>query len=211
MAALHQQQGSRVLEATVTTGPRAQRVCAAEQQAGFTLIEVMISIVVLTVGLVSLLGVFAVALRATQSSQADMIAKQLASEAMESIFTARDTGQSQWSDIQNVANGGIFTDPAATQPINNAGADGIVGTADDTLAGAKVLTLPGPDGIVGTADDVIMPLTNYQRSIAITPVLDSANNPIPTLRQVTITIFYTTSQFRTQKTYVLSGYISAFR
>jgi len=195
----------------VTTGPRAQRVCAAEQQAGFTLIEVMISIVVLTVGLVSLLGVFAVALRATQSSQADMIAKQLASEAMESIFTARDTGQSQWSDIQNVANGGIFTDPAATQPINNAGADGIVGTADDTLAGAKVLTLPGPDGIVGTADDVIMPLTNYQRSIAITPVLDSANNPIPTLRQVTITIFYTTSQFRTQKTYVLSGYISAFR
>ena len=195
----------------MTTGPRAQRVCAAEQQAGFTLIEVMISIVVLTVGLVSLLGVFAVALRATQSSQADMIAKQLASEAMESIFTARDTGQSQWSDIQNVANGGIFTDPAATQPINNAGADGIVGTADDTLAGAKVLTLPGPDGIVGTADDVIMPLTNYQRSIAITPVLDSANNPIPTLRQVTITIFYTTSQFRTQKTYVLSGYISAFR
>jgi hypothetical protein len=42
-------------------------------------------------------------------------------------------------------------------------------------------------------------------------VMDSSNNPIPTLRQINITIRYTTSQFKTPKTYILSGYISAFR
>ena len=38
----------------------------------------MISMVILTVGLVSLLGVFGLAMAATQTSQQDMIAKQLA-------------------------------------------------------------------------------------------------------------------------------------
>lgn len=183
----------------------------SKRQSGFTLIEVMISIGVLTVGLVSLLGVFALALKSTQTAQEDMIAKQLASEAMESIFTARDTGQKGWTDIQNVGAGGIFTDPASQQPINNAGGDGIVGTSDDANAGAKVLTLPGPDGVVGDSDDVTLSLANYTRTIAITSVLDSSGNTIPTLRQITITIQYTTSQFKTPKTYVLSGYISAFR
>ena len=71
-------------------------------QSGFSLIEVMISMVVLTVGLVSLLGVFGLAMASTQTSQQDMIAKQLADEEYESIVTARNTTQINWDQINNI-------------------------------------------------------------------------------------------------------------
>ena len=71
-------------------------------ESGFSLLEVVISMAILTVGLVSLLGVFGLAMASTQTSQQDMIAKQLANEAMESIVTARNTSQISWDDIQNV-------------------------------------------------------------------------------------------------------------
>ena len=61
----------------------------------------MISMVILTVGLVSVLGVFGLAMASTQTSQVDMIAKQLANEAYESIVTARNTSQISWDAIQN--------------------------------------------------------------------------------------------------------------
>ena len=75
-------------------------VVAHKPQRGFSLIEVVISMAILTIGLVSLLGVFGIAMASTQGSQQDMIAKQLASEALESVVTARNTAQKQWSDIQ---------------------------------------------------------------------------------------------------------------
>jgi len=185
----------------------------AKTQAGFSLIEVMISIVVLTVGLVSLLGVFGLAMATTQTSQQDMIAKQLANEAYESIVTARNTTQIGWDDIQNVgstncpvtqvASCGIFL--VGAQGIYSGGNDGIFGTADDA-ASAQRQTLhdPGPDGIFGTSDDVYIPLTGYQRTIALSDVN-------ATLRNVTITVLYTTPQSRAQKTYILTSYISEFQ
>jgi prepilin-type N-terminal cleavage/methylation domain-containing protein len=178
-------------------------------ERGFSLLEVVISMAVLTVGLVSLLGVFGLAMASTQTSQQDMIAKQLANEALESIVTARNTSQVTWAQVQNVANGGIFLD--GTNPIYLAGADGIVGTADDAVAGEQTLIEPGPDGIFGTADDVQIPLTGYQRTILISPVLDSSGNLVPTLRGVNISVQYATSQAKLPKTYVLSSFISQYR
>lgn len=181
-----------------------------KRQHGFTMIEVVISMAVLTIGLVSLLGVFGLAMAATQTSQQDMIAKQLANEALESIVTARNTSQIQWDQVQNVGAGsGIFL--AGLQPINLPGADGIVGTTDDAAAGAQVLTEPGPDGIYGTSDDVQMPLTGYQRQVIISSVLDTNNNVVATLRAVNVTIQYTTPRLGTTKSYVLSSFISQFR
>ena len=176
---------------------------------GFSLLEVVISMAVLTVGLVSLLGVFGLAMASTQTSQQDMIAKQLANEALESIVTARNTSQVSWAQVQNVANGGIFMDGA--NPIYLAGADGIAGTADDAVAGEQTLIEPGPDGVFGTADDVQIPLTGYQRTILISPVLDSSGNVVATLRGVNIALQYTTSQAKLPKTYVLSSFISQYR
>jgi prepilin-type N-terminal cleavage/methylation domain-containing protein len=188
-------------------------------ESGFSLLEVVISMAVLTVGLVSLLGVFGLAMASTQTSQQDMIAKQLANEALESIVTARNTSQMSWDSIQNVGSTncpnsgtstcGIFLTGA--QPIYNSGADGIFGTADDAAAGAETLREPGPDGIYGNSNDVIIPLTPYQRTIVFAPLYDAQGNLVTTLRGVTITMQYTTSQATLQKTYVLNSFISQFQ
>src|SRR5271170_5945771 len=107
-------------------------------ERGFSLIEVVVSMFVLTVGMVSLLGVFGLAMASTQTSQEDMIAKQLGNESYESIVTARNTSQLGWDDIQNVGSitcsgpsspCGLFLTGA--NPIYKAGVDGIFGTADD--------------------------------------------------------------------------------
>lgn len=178
-------------------------------QNGFSLIEVLVSMVVLMIGFIALLGVFAMAISTTKTSQEDLIAKQLASEAMESIFTARNTAQLGWGQIDNTSNGGSFVDDQPWYPIDLPGADGIVGTKDD--GPAEVLNEPGPDGIMGTSDDIAAPLTNFQRNITISTVNDSNNNPIPSLRDVTVTIKYTTPGFKFPKTYVLTSYISQYR
>lgn len=181
---------------------------AAQDQQGFSLLEVLISMVVLAVGLVALLGVFGVAIAATQTSQEDMIAKELASQAMESVFTSRDSSQLVWAQVNNVSNAGIFAD--GFQSINNAGPDGIFGTADDAGAGPLLLKEPGPDGISGTSDDISLPLTNYQRSISIQPIVVGGTT-VATLRTITVTIQYYTPQFKAPKTFVLTSQISQFR
>jgi prepilin-type N-terminal cleavage/methylation domain-containing protein len=181
-----------------------------QTEGGFTLIEVMISMVVLTVGLVTLLGVFGIAMATTQTSQQDMIAKQLANEALESIITARNTAQLQWDQVQNAGTGnGIFL--TGLQPIKLAGVDGIVGTTDDTAAATQFLHTPGPDGIYGNSDDVQLPLTNYQRQVTISDVQDVNNNVVSTLRGINITIQYSTPKLGVPKTYVLSSLISQYR
>jgi prepilin-type N-terminal cleavage/methylation domain-containing protein len=212
MAALAERR-QQLLEADVMAQQRTtfQHRNSSRQQ-GFTLLETMISMVVLTIGLVALLGVVGVAMSATQTSQEDMIAKKLAQETVESIYTARDTANITWSQIQNVGGTGIFV--TGLQPINQAGADGIFGTADDALAAPQVLTLPGPDGIYGTADDVTVPLTNFKRSIVINTSVPNPNTPgLPytNLSQLTVTIQYYTPQFYLPKQYVLTSYISQYR
>ncbi len=179
------------------------------RQSGFSLIEVLVAAVVLTIGLVGVLSVFSVAIATTQTSQENLIAKQLANDAMESIFTARNTSQVQWLQIQNVGAGttpdGIFV--TGFQPINNPGVDGIYGTADDAVDTPETLTLTGPDGVLGTADDQTVSLASYQRKIEIDPVAGT-----DALRQITITIEYTPRpQFAIKKDYILQGYISQYR
>jgi prepilin-type N-terminal cleavage/methylation domain-containing protein len=188
--------------------------------SGFSLIEVMVSMVILTGGLMALLAALGLTMAANQTSQQDLIARQVASEAMESIFNARDTSQLGFSAINNTGTPpGIFLSGAL--PLKCAGPDGIIGTADDTTcltaagvvcpnAGVECLTEPGADGIVGTADDVIVSLNNYTRTILITPLLDGSGNPIQTLVQVTITVNYTVPNSGHTKAYVLEEYISEY-
>jgi prepilin-type N-terminal cleavage/methylation domain-containing protein len=194
---------------TAVSGPRGNAFKQKRSERGFSLLEVVISMAILTVGLVSLLGVFGLAMASTQTSQQDMLAKQLANEALESIVTARNTSQVTWAQVNNITNGGIFLNGA--NPINLAGADGIVGTADDAAAGTQTLQDPGPDGIFGTADDVNIPLSAYQRTILISPVYDSSGNLVATLRGINITVQYYTTQTRLPKSYVVSSFISQYR
>lgn len=190
----------------------------ASAQCGFTLIETMIAIAVMTIGIVSLLAVFGTAVASTHNAQENLIARQKALETMESIYTARNTQQITFSAIANIASGGIFTG-GATQLLS-AGPDGLVNTADDVAfpasgvcpAGPECITLPGPDGILGTADDTALSLSNFRRQILIAPVLESDGVTIdPNLKQITVTISYFTGGSPVPRAYTVTALISAFR
>lgn len=192
-----------------------QRRCA---QRGFTMIETMIAIAIMSIGILSLIAAFGTAVGATQNAQENLVARQKALEAMESIYTARNTQQITFSSIANIANGGIFTD-GPTQLLA-AGPDGLVNTADDLpfpaagpcSAGPECLVLPGPDGILGTADDTAVSLANFTRQIQIGTVLEADGVTIdPNLKQITVTVSYASGTSTVPRSYSVNALISAFR
>lgn len=148
-------------------------------EAGFTLIETMIALLVLTGGLLALAQVFTLGLSSIAAAAPDIVAREKATEAIESVYTARDTQTVTWDDIRNAADGGVFEDGA--RQVRAAGADGLVNTADD--GDIEVTLLPGPDGQLGTADDIAQPLSQFTREIAISDVG-------PNLRRIRVTIRY---------------------
>ena len=186
-------------------------------QRGFTLIETMIAIAIMSIGILTLIAAFATAVGATQNAQENLIARQKTLEAMENIYTARNSQQITFAQIANISNGGIFTS-SATQLLA-AGPDGLVNTADDVNfpanapcpAGPECVVMPGPDGILGTADDVAMSLSNFTRQITISPVLESDGVTVnPNLKQISVTITYTSGTSSVPRTYSATGLISAF-
>jgi Tfp pilus assembly protein PilV len=102
MAALPEFNGRNINGYVNSETERGIRASRKSRGDGFSLLEVVISMFVLTVGMVSLLGVFGLAMASTQTSQQNMIAKQLANEAYESVVTARNTSQMNWDQINNV-------------------------------------------------------------------------------------------------------------
>jgi hypothetical protein len=172
--------------------------------AGFSLVEVVLAMGILATGLLSLAGVFTLGMRHLAGSSYNLLAREKAREAVESVHTARDTRVITWAQIKNVANGGVFVD--GPQPLRLAGADGLVNTADDAAAGIEVTIGPGRDSKLGTADDVITPLTAFTREIAITELL-TAGVPNANLRQLTVTITYQVGG--ATRTYRLTTFVSS--
>ena len=176
-------------------------------QSGFTLLEAMIAIVILSFGILSLAAVYAQGIQVANMTQLDYIAEKKAEEAVETIFAARDSHLLLWTNIRNVtgtggANDGVFL--VGPQPLLAAGPDGLYGTADDDPKTPDVVILdPGPDKILGTADDVVMPLTNMTRTITIADVTGESG-----LRQITITLTYTAGSLT--RNYTLVSFIAQF-
>jgi type II secretory pathway pseudopilin PulG len=185
------------------TAPGRCRTAAKPAQQGFALLETLIAIVVLMIGLLAVLATFALAIGNTTSVQYDSVARQKAAEAMESIFTARQTSQLSFDRIQNVGAGtGIFT--VGFTPMTDPGPDGLDGTGDDVPAAP--IRLPGASGTVtNTSEDVLVDLGNFSRQIQIANV---AGNP--NIRQITVTVRYPAPQgwFRT---YQVQALISSYR
>lgn len=177
-------------------------------ESGFSLIETIVAMGILATGLLGLAGVFTIGLAHMATSSANLIAREKAREAIESVHTARDTRTIIWCEIYNVSStrtsdcdgqpAGVFLD--GEQPIKDPGADGLVNTADD----GDVSKLPGPDGVLGTSDDIT--LSNFTRTIAISNVLDGST-PNPNLKQIVVTINYNVGPIK--RTYTLTTYVSA--
>ena len=98
-------------------------------EAGFSLVETMIAMGILATGLLSMAGAFVLGLASLNGSSANLVAREKAREAIESVHTARDTRVITWGQIRNVSDGGAFVDGA--QPLRNPGPDGLMNTADD--------------------------------------------------------------------------------
>src|SRR5207253_10522109 len=91
--------GTKMVRTMTTTKHRL--TVGTHQQRGFALLETLIAIVVLMIGLLAVLASFALAVGNTASVQNDSIARQKAAEALESIFTARQTNEITFDNIQN--------------------------------------------------------------------------------------------------------------
>jgi hypothetical protein len=195
-------------------------------EEGFSLIEGMVALSILMVGLLGLAQVFYVGMFHASTSSSHLIAREKAREAIESVHTARDTRTLNWSNIRNVTpptcagvpanpplpavaltgvGGGIFLN--GEQLMRQAGADGLVNTADDAAAGPE--ELPGRNGkfeagpplaVPTTANDDIG-LNDFWRTVNICDVNDD-------LRQIVVTIRYRVGP--TMRTYSLTTYVSSF-
>jgi prepilin-type N-terminal cleavage/methylation domain-containing protein len=174
---------------------------APDRDSGFTLIEVMVSMVLIAVGAMALAGAVALGARRLTGSQDQLLASQRAAEAAETVFKARDNRVLTWAQIRNVvgasADGGVFLDGA--REVREPGADGLCNTADDGAVAA--VRKPGPDGLLNTVDDELTPLWGFTREIEIRDVG-------PSLRQVRVIVRYRTPSGQAQ--YVLTTYVSQY-
>ncbi len=157
--------------------------CKVRKHSGFTLIECMVAVGVMAAGILALIPIFTQGLQANSQTQIQYIAQEKAQEAMESIFTARDTRLVTTDQINNVSAGGIFKD--GPQQLLAPGPDGLFGTADDDTANPDTIVVgAGNDKIFGTADDVTVNLNPFMtRTIAIAPAANT-----PNLKTIVITI-----------------------
>lgn len=193
-------------------------------QGGFTIIETMIAMAIMGIGIMTLIAAFAAAVTSTQNAQENLIARQKTLEAIESVYTARNTQQISFSQIANTTSGGIFL-PGFNQLLctgtnglyGTAGFNGLTGdqpcaAAAPCPAGPQCLVLPGPDGILGTPDDTAMSLANFSRQIQIGTVLEADGVTInPNLKQITVTVNYYAAGATVAHSYVVTALISSFR
>lgn len=153
-------------------------------ESGSTYIEVIISIIILTVGLLGMLSAMTYAMLYAQEAEKQTRAKQIAGSIIENVFAIRDI-QSQggipiigWDAVQIKQNGnaGIFVGgwfPVREGP----GADDIYGTTDDSC-------------VVGgdcTFDAVV---SGYERNIEISNLVE---NGVVRKRRVSVSIRYPAS------------------
>lgn len=189
-----------------------RRNVPVKDQKGLSLIEAIVAMSVLSVGLLGLAQAFVLGLTQLSTSSSNLIAREKAREAVESVHTARDTRVITWARIRNEdavaaedeawgdcnsAGGGVFNNGVGG--LRASGADGLINTDDD--GEIEEVAMPGEDGVLGTDDDFVLPLTNFTREVQICDI----NND---LREIRVTIRYFVGQLRRE--YRLRTFISAF-
>ncbi len=185
-------------------------------EAGFSILEVLVSMLLLTGALLGLGQVFLLGMAHASTSSANLIAREKAREAVESVHTARDTRVLVWNQIRNAASPrmcpgiaepdgwnsttpGVFLDGEQAGGLRLPGPDGLVNTADD--GDAEEVVHPGADGLLGTDDDREEALAQYWREIWI---CDRSNS----LREIRVSVRYQVGSIT--RTYRLTTFISNY-
>jgi prepilin-type N-terminal cleavage/methylation domain-containing protein len=162
-------------------------------ERGFTLLEVLVAMAVMVAGLLSLAYGIGLGLEGVQMSTMDTIAREKAREAMEDVFTARDTATISFSQICNIPASGynpnncLFVN--GLTPMYTADSNGLVNTTAAANNAIETFLVPGASGVLGGTDQpAALSLTGFQRQIQVTSL--SSSDGYTQLAQVTVTIFY---------------------
>jgi Tfp pilus assembly protein PilV len=160
----------------------------AGDERGFSLVETLVAILILTTGVLPLAALFAVAVQRMGASTPMLMAREKAREAIESVHAARDTGEASWATIQNVdVDEGVFLE--GPQPIRDPGNDGLINTADD--------------GDEQFSEEL------FTREIVINPLMiDGTDTVNPNLRELRVIVRYKVNS--TWQTYTIVTYISSY-
>jgi prepilin-type N-terminal cleavage/methylation domain-containing protein len=167
---------------------RSRKQSKRHGQSGFSLLEMVMATLILTIGLLGVASAIGYALLASNRGRGITNAKMLIVSIQEQMETLRDTGQLNFNEISNShVNGSNFSYfPTGFLPVSYyPGPDGVFGTNDDLVS-------PGPDGFFYTADDVTHDVTDplwvrpaVTRQILITQVPNST-----TLKKIQVTLRY---------------------
>ena len=195
-------------------GPTAAPTAGGE--AGFSMMEVLVSMLLMTTSLMAVGQVFMLGMTHTLASSPNLTAREKAREAIESVHTARDTRVITWARIRNVTprmcpgvaqpagwnnTPGVFVNGAQPGGLHAPGDDGLVNTAGDEAEPLEAIRHLGPDGIAETADDWVQDLGQYQREIWI---CDQSNS----LREVRVIVRYRIGA--SERTYRLTTFVSNY-
>jgi type II secretory pathway pseudopilin PulG len=159
-------------------------------ESGFSIVEMMIAIILMTIGLVGMATAISYALMASNRGRGVTNAKMLVVSILEQMETLRDTHALTYDEISNApVVGSAFTGfpylstdfrPVSTVP----GKDGVFGTADDLVSA-------GPDLVYGTPDDFTdnnLARPGVSRQILITTFPTNAF-----IKKIQVTLRYSTS------------------
>lgn len=155
---------------TTRSSNSAPRAAAprAGSEAGFSLLEAVIAISVLTVGLLGVAAAIAYSAATTGRSRDVTQAKQIILSTLEQVSILRDSERLTFAQIGNSAAGNFDGFSASFLQVSND---------------------PGPDGIHGTADDVAVDNDPTNDSFKRAVVVSSLN---PNLKKIEVTVQYKT-------------------
>jgi hypothetical protein len=167
------------------------------------MVEALVGLSILALGLIGIAAAFAQGMRSLAGSNYDILAREKAVEAIETVFSSRDTKIIAWAKIRNVQgetghDGGVFL--AGQHPLTIAGDDGLVNTEDDSEE-IEAIIQPGADQELGTGDDIAQPLEGFTRQIEIRELS-------PTLRLLKVTVRYRVGT--EARDYEIVTYISSY-
>ncbi len=160
-----------------------------KSENGFTMIEVIIAILVLTIGLLGTAAAITFALEFSSISKNVSNGKLVIVSSIEEIESLRNSQRLEYKQIENVGNVDNTNSPNVFNGFSTGfndvsrspGPDGVNGTDDDLLA-------TGADGVYGTSDDFTDPTLirqGYRRRITITNLPGSE-----TIKKIEVTVRY---------------------
>ncbi|MGI8545444.1 MAG: type IV pilus modification PilV family protein [Aridibacter sp.] len=158
-----------------------------KSEQGFTMVEAVISIFILTIGLIGTAAALTFALEFGAISKNVTNGKLVIVSMVEEIESLRNSRRLDYKQIENF---GKVNNTGSPNPFTgfitgfrevslNPGADGVNGTNDDLID-------PGADGKFGTADDFYNPAlvrSGYMRQVTIT-------NLSPSIKKIEVKVRY---------------------